>query len=187
MKKPIKGYEGIYEVDEFGNVYSLERTFLRKTKLRNGIECMQKIKIKQKILTNYKAKNGYEVVNLSGISKNKQKYVHFLVAQAFIGERPNRYTINHKDGIKTNNHVTNLEYVTYAENNQHAIDMGLNNHNISDYTIKIPVKQICPKTNKVIAVFESSLAAEKALKTRHVSCAAKGKRKTAGKYKWEYV
>lgn len=51
--------------------------------------------------------------------------VHALVAAAFLGPRPPRYTINHKDGVRTNNHVDNLEYVTQLENNRHALRLGL--------------------------------------------------------------
>lgn len=59
--------------------------------------------------------------------KNRQKYVHHLVAEAFIGERPGRLVINHKDGDKTNNSLYNLEYITHAENIQHAVSSGLLN------------------------------------------------------------
>jgi hypothetical protein len=187
MRKSIKGYEGIYEVDEFGNVYSLNRFTLRETTFRNGKSGVQKINHKGKQLKNYIAKNGYEVVNLCNHLGNKQHYVHFLVAQAFLGDRPNRYTINHKDGCKTNNNIENLEYVTYAENNEHAKRLGLNNCNIGDYSLKIGVVQICRKTNKEIAAYESAAEAERILNTSHIACAAKGKRKTAGGYKWKQI
>lgn len=52
--------------------------------------------------------------------------VHHLVIKAFIGPRPTpRHVVNHKDGVKTNNHANNLEWVTYSENTRHAFRLGL--------------------------------------------------------------
>lgn len=187
MRRPVKNYENFYEVDENGNVYSLERKLFRETVFRNGKKAVQCYTVKAKTLKNYKAKNGYYVVNLSDGKELKQKYVHFLVAQAFIGERNGRLTINHKDGNKLNNNFENLEYCSYAENNKHAVELGLNKHNVHEFCLKIKVSMVCPKTNLVLKTWNSILEAEKETKIKHISCAAKGKRKTAGKYKWKYA
>lgn len=53
------------------------------------------------------------------------RLIHSLVAEAALGPRPEGLVINHKDGVKHNNHPNNLEYCTIAENIQHSIDMGL--------------------------------------------------------------
>ena len=187
MRKPIKNYENYYEVDELGNVYSLDRVMKRPTILRSGKSVVQDIKRQGKQLTNYKAKTGYYVVNLSDGKNSKQHYVHFLVAQAFIGERNGRLTINHKDGNKLNNHISNLEYCSYAENNRHAVELGLNKHRVSEFAIRIKVSMICPKTNAVLKTWPSIIEAERETKIRHIGCAAKGNRKTAGKFKWQYA
>ena len=70
-------------------------------------------------------KRGYVRVYVSKDSKKKWFLVHRLVAMAYIPNPDNKKTVNHKDGDKRNNHVSNLEWSTYAENLNHAIDTGL--------------------------------------------------------------
>lgn len=76
-------------------------------------------------LTRTLLKIGYYIVQPVINGKNQKHYIHALVAEAFLGPRPENYDINHKDGIKTNNDVSNLEYVTHAENMRHANRTGL--------------------------------------------------------------
>lgn len=72
-------------------------------------------------------KIGYYYVGPTVNGKNKHFYIHHLVAEHFIGPRPEKMDINHKDGNKTNNHVSNLEYVTHGDNMRHAFNSGLVN------------------------------------------------------------
>lgn len=99
----IEGFIGLYQVSNLGRVRSLDRNDSagrpRKGRvLRPG--------------TNF----GYPFVNLSKNSENHVVRVHSLVAEAFLGPRPDGYQVNHKDCNKTNNRADNLEYVTHAEN-----------------------------------------------------------------------
>jgi hypothetical protein len=73
-----------------------------------------------------RSSRGYESVGLT-ISTNNQKtcMIHNLVLEAFVGPRPPGYECNHKDGNKTNNHLSNLEWVTHSENARHAYRNGL--------------------------------------------------------------
>ena len=73
-----------------------------------------------KILSPKTKTNGYLEVNIA----DKSKYAHRLVAETWIGKIPPKMTVNHKDGNKNNNHVDNLEIVTYSENSKHAYDNG---------------------------------------------------------------
>jgi hypothetical protein len=57
--------------------------------------------------------------------KTFYRYVHILVAQAFLPNPDNKPTVNHKDGVKANNAVDNLEWATYAEQTQHGLAHGL--------------------------------------------------------------
>jgi len=69
--------------------------------------------------------NGYFRIALSKDNKCKKFLVHRLVAEAFLPSIDNKKIINHKDGVKTNNHISNLEWCTYSENLRHAYNTGL--------------------------------------------------------------
>ena len=78
------------------------------------------------VLKQRDGKFGYWYCHLSISGKRKTVKAHVLVAQMFIGERPSpKHQINHIDGNKDNNHVSNLEYCTPSENIRHSYSMGL--------------------------------------------------------------
>lgn len=83
-----------------------------------------------------KSKNEYLRVTIN----NKTYKVHRLIAMAFIPNPENKRTVNHKDGNKTNNHVDNLEWSTYLENNQHAINIGLRKNTLSQRSAASEIK-----------------------------------------------
>jgi hypothetical protein len=78
-------------------------------------------------------KHGYYVCNLNINNKSKQYKVHRLIADVFILNQDNKPIVNHIDGIKTNNNIENLEWVTHKENTNHAIKTGLILRNNSSY------------------------------------------------------
>lgn len=111
--KSIKGYEGLYEVSNLGNVKSLGR----KIQLPNGGVYWKPIKI----LKQNTDKCGYKYVSLTdAIGRLKSKKVHQLVATAFIENANNYNQINHIDEDKTNNCVNNLEWCTIEYNNRYG-------------------------------------------------------------------
>lgn len=112
--KDIKGYEGLYQISNLGNVKSLKRKSL-------NFKCE-----KDKILINCKTSQGYEKVMLCKNKQVKNQMIHRLVAKAFIPNPNNLLEINHIDGDKTNNKVSNLEWCTRSENIKHAYELGLN-------------------------------------------------------------
>lgn len=75
------------------------------------------------VLTPYLA-NGYPTVTLSGPGWHKTKRVHVLVAEAYLGPRPEGACIRHLDGDVWNMSVSNLRYGTWAENNQDRVKHG---------------------------------------------------------------
>ena len=107
--KPVVGYEGLYEVSNMGRVKSLG----------NG-KSNNSSYSKERILKGRKTHRGYLRVNLYKNNKAKDYYIHRLVAEAFIPNIDNLPCINHKDENPKNNHVTNLEWVTYKENNNYG-------------------------------------------------------------------
>lgn len=114
--KPIDGFEGVYEVSNFGRIKSLPRNNTRGGVVKPYIN----------------SRNGYAYIGLSYGTKKATKRVHSLVMAAFnpcpykhTGYNKN-WTIDHKDGDKTNNCLSNLEWCSQSENQKRAFKMGLN-------------------------------------------------------------
>ena len=108
--KDIKGYEGLYMVSNMGRVLSVGK----KSNHNNSIILKDSNML------------GYRVVSLRKHNTAKIYKVHRLVAQAFIDNPLDKKQVNHIDGDKTNNVVTNLEWATAKENTRHAFKTGLN-------------------------------------------------------------
>lgn len=117
--KPIKNYEGLYEVSNFGRVKSMPRL-----KINHGGKQLTK----EKILKGNDFNKGYLKVPLTD-NNHVRKYflIHRLVAEAFIiNDNPKEKTdVNHIDGNKKNNCVNNLEWCTRSYNLHHAYENGL--------------------------------------------------------------
>ena len=101
--RDVLGYEGRYQVTSWGRVYSVE---------------------KERFLIPQENEKGYLRVSLTEENgRRKHKKVHRLVATAFIPNPENKPQVNHKDGNKSNNSFTNLEWVTDEENKIHQATM----------------------------------------------------------------
>jgi len=101
--RPIPGYEGRYEVSNFGRVKSLKGTHKF---LKPGL------------------RNGYPSVLLCVGGEKKNRTVHSLVCEAFYGPRPEMHEVMHLDGDKANNRLSNLSYGTSSENQRMRVDHG---------------------------------------------------------------
>jgi hypothetical protein len=99
--KEIIGFDGLYKIDEYGNVYNRKMQKLKQHKCSSGTTYYQVCLCKQ--------------------GKAKNYLTHRLVAKHFIENPLNKEFVNHKDGNKTNNHVSNLEWVSRSENGLHSI------------------------------------------------------------------
>lgn len=114
--KDVEGYEGLYQVSDMVKVRSLDRVVND-----NGGKRFVKGRILKPVLVN----NGYLVVALCNGRGQANKTVHRLVGKAFIPNPNNYKDINHKNGIKTDNRIENLEWCTRSQNMKHAYKTGL--------------------------------------------------------------
>ena len=131
------------------------------------------------IMDNYKINpNGYIRVYIYG----KTYLLHRLIALTFIPNPENKEQVNHIDGNKTNNNITNLEFVTNKENQIHKFKIGLGNNftrKIGQYTLD----NIFIKEHKSIALASKNVNITKSC----ISGVLRGKRKTTGGFIWKYL
>lgn len=178
--KPIKGYEGIYQVSNLGRVRSLDRTHILKdgrTQFRKG--CM---------MAPFETKDGYKSVRLRTTTTRQTCRIHRLVAQAFIAN-PNNYPyINHKDENKHNNSVDNLEWCTPKYNTNY----GMTPQRISETHknhpgLSKPVEQFT-MDGKFIKSYPSSKEAQRqtGIKAVNIAMCCRGKYSQSGGYLWRY-
>ena len=107
--KDVVGYEGFYEVSNFGRVMSLN---YNKTKKRG-------------LMVGFTTNRKYKRILLSKKGVHQKHSVHRLVLEAFVVNDENKPYVNHLDGNPSNNHIDNLEWCTESENNLHAYRVGL--------------------------------------------------------------
>lgn len=123
--KEIKGFQGYYEISNKGNVRSIDRISKHNVYKENALQKTQHYKSKL-IKTNINNMGkGYVYVMLWVHSSHYKRFVHRLVADAFIPNPEGKPQVNHIDGNPRNNTVENLEWVTSKENIKHSIDNRL--------------------------------------------------------------
>lgn len=172
--RDIPNYKGLYMINNKGNILSL------KYRKYQG----------KKLLKLHKDKDGYLVVGLSKKGRTVTYKVHRLVMLSFVGY--SKLQVNHIDGNKINNCVTNLEYCTPLENVRHAIKNSLNKNlntiglTIHNNSIKVPVYQY-NKKGDLLAVYESQHEAflKTGVNAGNISACVRGMQKSAGGYIWE--
>lgn len=165
--KDIRGYEGLYQISNFGRLINIRNQPYIKEVAFNSI-----------------GSSGYYNALLDDKERNRKTFsVHRLVAEAFIPNPLNLPCVNHKDEIKTNNYAINLEWCNYKYN----INYGTANKRRIK-TLSKPVQQIDLNTGKIINDFNSAIEAERILGISHqsISDVCNKKRKSIGDFNWKF-
>lgn len=159
--RDVKGYEGKYQVSNLGRVKSLNYRHTGK----------------EQFLKPGKNGNGYLFVNLYKNGVVKHFRVHRLVGSAFIPNPDNFSEINHKDEVKTNNSVSNLEWCSRQYNNTYAEKHRRHCKKIAGY-----------KDNKLVKIYDAVIDVDKdGFHHQNVREVLKGKRKSSGGFQWKYL
>ena len=171
--KEISGYEGYYEVSNYGNVRSIPHKVNTKSgKQRNspGRVLAQKI-----------TKNGYKQVHLSKGNESHYKSVHRLVASAFVPNPDRLPQVNHKDENKTNNYADNLEWMTASDNCKHG--------HRNDTMVEQRSRSVERLMGDVTVTYNSihSAAEETGVSAAHICQCRRGERETTGGTRWRYA
>ena len=184
VRKPVVGYEGYYEVDQFGRVFSLDRSVVVVEESRSYTKHLKGKQIKQAMHG-----KGYKVVTLTKDGKMTNLYVHRIVAEAFLPNPDNLPMVNHKDEDKANNFLENLEWCTAAYNRTYgnAIERHAKTLRGRESGKRTPVIQKYADgkfSNRYDFISEAALSVNGAVGA--ISAVCKGKRKLAYGFRWEY-
>lgn len=172
--KDVKGYEGLYQVSNLGNVRSLDRHVWNKA--NNSFSMLKGRNLKQDCKDKL-----YKQIGLAKNGKYKKFLVHRLVAELFVLNPENKPQVNHIDENKLNNNYLNLEWVTSSENINH----GKRNDTVS---IKVKKQVKCIDKNGNETYYDSALDAEKNGFSRFcISLCCNNKIKTHKGFTWEFA
>jgi len=138
----IPSLVGLYQVSNFSRIKYLDKKW----------NCGDKIK--KQFVSPY----GYVVVQITKNNITRQRFVHRLVAESFIPNPENKPTVNHKNGVKTDNRIENLEWCTQRENNIHALKIGLKSNSGENHPMtKLKNDDILYIRNSKLEVMELSV------------------------------
>ena len=178
--KPVKGYEGIYECSNLGNIKTLER---KVESVRNGKPFINTYN--EKLLKQYPDHKGYLHVKLQKDGNKKMKSVHRIIAETFIGDIYNK-EIDHINTIKTDNRVENLKIVTSKENSNNPFTRE-KQKKASLYKAAKPIKCIM-ENGETMFFFSMTDAVESGYANciTSISQCCNGIHKTHNNKRWEY-
>lgn len=174
--RPIRGYEGLYEVSNTGKVRSVDRKTPRKD---NSVMVNKGRELKLNTTP-----KGYLRVTITKECKKKNFLVHRLVAEAFVLNLEELEQVNHLDGNKANNDFSNLEWTTNYQNHIHAEYEGLRPPELRSR----PVQQLT-LDGEVVGNYPSISACAKhmGIKDSRVGDVCHGRRKSAHGYRFKFI
>lgn len=169
--KPVRGYEGRYEVSNFGRVMSLNYRMTKQSKLMSpSINS-----------------DGYACVNLTKDGVGNSHKVHRLVASAFIANPNNLPQVNHIDEDKLNNQVNNLEWCTGRHNVNHGTGNARRSSSQVNGSKSVGVKAL-DKLGNIALVFESIQEAQRnGFSAGNICECCKGRRNFHKGFMWRYL
>lgn len=116
--KDVVDYEGVYQVSSLGVIRSVDRIY--------SAACGKVVNKKGRTIKSHPEHRGYMQITLCLNGTRKTMKVHRIVLEAFTDVSSRKETVNHKNGIKSDNRLVNLEWNTLSENVRHAFNTGLN-------------------------------------------------------------
>lgn len=163
--KDVHGYEGKYLVSSYGRIKSLYTNKLKRATIKN---------------------TGYKCVDLYLNGKRENKTIHRLVAEAFLENDNNYKVVNHIDGNKLNNNISNLEWCSQSQNIKHSYDNKLHIPSIDKAINAKKRKVLCHQNNHI---YSSLTEASKDLNLNKgkICEVCKGTRKHTCGYTFEYI
>lgn len=148
--RPVKQFEGCYEISSCGKVFSVDRTI---SDYNNGAFREYVIKGREIKSSKSGSKKAYLSVKLNKKGKYYHRYIHRIVAEAFVENKNDLPCVNHIDGNSFNNVYSNLEWRSYSGNATHARDIGRIKHT------KLSYNQVCQiRTMITLGSSQSSVA-----------------------------
>jgi len=175
--KPLKNYEDLYEVSNFGNIKGLPKGHV----LHHGSAFLSKEKILKPSV-----RCGYSIIVLYKNKTRKTFSVHRLIANAFLNNENNKEQVNHINGKRSDNRIENLEWCTRSENIIHSYKVL--KRPASNYLKVKNKKEVCQISLDGFIINDFSSIAKAAIETgisrHHIALNFKGKRKSAGGFLW---
>jgi hypothetical protein len=181
---PVVGFEGFYEVSDTGDIFSIERTVVMKNS--------KTIKINRRKMSLKKTASGYLVAHLRMNGGSFMRLAHRLVLLSFSKPTRDKEIVNHKNGIKTDNRLENLEWCNKSENALHAfrvlgvkpsmLGVFKENHPVSKKIIGINVK-----TGEMLKFNSLTLAKDIGCTLSGISSCLNGYQKTHRGMRWEFL
>lgn len=168
--RAIPKYEGRYEISSMGRVRSVDREVVQFGHKKNYTRIMLGKEIKQKLQN-----GGYSIVRLCKNGVCRAMSVHRLVLETFLPNADKTLQANHINGDKTDNRLSNLEWVTQSENIKHSYSC------LKRKSICVPVK--CVETGIIYDSMKNA-ASDVGVSRCAIEAAVSGRNKTAGGYRW---